>query len=91
MGWVRGFFSRVIEALSGNDGYLSSTRITDAVWQIGSFCLISICVLRKIEIQEGILILIGGAIGTSVTGKVLNKKTEIKAVTDRSANATNEE
>lgn len=91
MGWVRGFLSRVIEALSGNDGYLSSTRITDAVWQIGSFLLISICVLRKIEIQEGVLILIGGAIGTSVTGKVLNKRTEVKATIDRSANATNEE
>ena len=91
MRWVRGLISRVIEALSGIDGRLSSTRIMDAVWQIGSFLLISICVLRKIEIQEGVLILIGGAIGTSVTGKVLNKRTEVKATVDRSANATNEE
>lgn len=76
--FFQGVRDRFDRAMTGNDGIYSSTRLQEFLWSIGALVLIFVCVLKTITIQDGILYLIGAAIGVGGIKNVLNKANEIK-------------
>jgi hypothetical protein len=75
---IQGLIERFDRMMTGNDGCYSSTRAQELLWACVSLILISIAVLKKIVIQEGILVLIGAAIGVGGIKGAVNKAQEIK-------------
>ena len=76
--FFQGVRDRFDRAMTGNDRNYSSTRLLEFTWSICSLILISVCVIKSINIQEGILYLIGAAIGISGVKGAVNKMTEVK-------------
>jgi hypothetical protein len=74
-----GFIQTIKNSITGNDGCISSDRIIRYLWNITTMVLVMICVLRRIKIDSGVLLLLGGAIGASTTSGIINKKTEVSA------------
>ena len=68
-------------SITGNDGCISSDRIIRYLWNLSTMVLVMICVLRRIKIDSGILVLLGGAIGATTTSGIINKRTEVSAST----------
>lgn len=74
----QGVVERFDKMMTGNDGCYSNSRFTELLWAVASLVLIYTCVLRKIIIQDGILVLIGAAIGIGGIKGVVNKVQEVK-------------
>lgn len=74
----QGVVERFDRMMTGNDGCYSNSRFTELLWAIASLVLIYTCVLREIKIQEGILVLIGAAIGIGGIKGAVNKIQEVK-------------
>lgn len=76
--FFQGLIRRFDESVKGNDGHYSSARIMEYMWAIGTLSLLCVCVLRGINIQEGILYLLGAALGFGNIKGAVNKAQEVK-------------
>lgn len=76
--FYKGVLQRFDSSVTGNDGCYSSSRILEYMWAIGTFSLICICVMRDIKLPDGILYLLGAALGFGNLKTSFAKSQEIK-------------